>query len=53
MFLCPDGLDKNRCIKMCLVHDLAEGIVGDLVIEGDMKTRDKITKEEKLQLEMQ
>ena len=44
-------LDVNKCIQMWLVHDLAEGIVGDLVIEGEQENRDKITKEEKWKLE--
>ena len=26
----PEGVDRNDAIKMCLVHDLAEAIVGDI-----------------------
>ncbi|PVD31926.1 hypothetical protein C0Q70_07352 [Pomacea canaliculata] len=39
--LAPPGLDVNKCIKMALVHDMAECIVGDLT------PHDSITKEEK------
>merc|ERR1719356_1423679 len=39
------GLDSSRCVKMALVHDLAES----LVVEGDKK--DKITREEKIRRE--
>lgn len=41
------GVDANYCVNMGLVHDLAEAIVGDLVIEGEDHNRDPITKEEK------
>eukprot|EP00392_Amoebophrya_sp_AT5.2_P009710 g9738.t1 len=44
-------IDVMRCCRMALVHDLAEGIVGDLVVDGDAQTRDPITKEEKQKLE--
>lgn len=26
----PEGIDKDRCVKIALVHDLAEAVVGDL-----------------------
>ncbi|UYV80304.1 hypothetical protein LAZ67_18002363 [Cordylochernes scorpioides] len=26
---CP-GLDRNKCVKMALVHDMAESIIGDI-----------------------
>lgn len=33
-FLCPPSLapklDLNKCMKMCLIHDMAESIVGDI-----------------------
>ncbi|KAH7031372.1 HD domain-containing protein [Microdochium trichocladiopsis] len=33
-FLCPPALapklDLNKCMKMCLVHDMAEALVGDI-----------------------
>ena len=41
----------ETCMMIAIVHDLAEGIVGDLVIEGEAENRDKITKEEKTRLE--
>mmetsp|Transcript_68625 Transcript_68625/g.149977 ORF Transcript_68625/g.149977 Transcript_68625/m.149977 type:complete len:206 (+) Transcript_68625:78-695(+) len=44
-----EGVDGGKCIKMALVHDLAESIVGDLVVDGDKK--DNITREDKLKLE--
>lgn len=29
--LCPDkALDRDRCIKMAIVHDMAEALVGDI-----------------------
>lgn len=46
-----DGVDSSKCIKMALVHDLGESIIGDLVTDGD-KT-DNITKAEKQQKERQ
>lgn len=30
MLLCPKGLDKDKCIRMGVIHDLAESIMGDL-----------------------
>lgn len=45
--LCPKELDLSRVLSMCLVHDLAEVIVGDLT------PHDKIGGEEKHQLERQ
>ncbi len=44
-FLAPSHLNRSKCIEMCLVHDLAESIVGDLT------PQDKETKEEKAKLE--
>lgn len=35
------GLDRNKCIKMAIVHDLAEAIVGDIT------PHDGVSKEEK------
>ncbi|KAF5023485.1 hypothetical protein F66182_4436 [Fusarium sp. NRRL 66182] len=26
----PQGLDQAKCMKMCLVHDIAESVVGDI-----------------------
>ncbi|KAI0161866.1 HD domain-containing protein [Hypoxylon sp. FL1284] len=41
-FLCPPTLigklDLNKCMKMCLVHDMAESIVGDITpVDGVAK----------------
>ncbi|KAI9025525.1 hypothetical protein DFJ74DRAFT_605032 [Hyaloraphidium curvatum] len=38
-------LDRNKCIKMGIVHDLAESIVGDITPD------EPVTKEEKYELE--
>ena len=40
------GLDTHKVIKMALVHDLAESIVGDY-IPGDVTPRQKLAKEKK------
>ncbi|CAD7940900.1 unnamed protein product [Amoebophrya sp. A120] len=44
-------IDVMRCCRMALVHDLAEGIVGDLVVDGSAECRDNISKEAKQRLE--
>jgi putative hydrolase of HD superfamily len=38
-------LDPNKCVKLALIHDLAEAIVGDIT------PHDTVTKEEKAKLE--
>jgi putative hydrolase of HD superfamily len=57
-FACPAALrprlDLNRCIKMCLIHDMAESLVGDITpVDGvakpeknrrEAETMDYITK---------
>eukprot|EP00730_Choanoeca_flexa_P001603 TRINITY_DN10704_c0_g1_i5.p1 TRINITY_DN10704_c0_g1~~TRINITY_DN10704_c0_g1_i5.p1 ORF type:complete len:199 (+),score=29.90 TRINITY_DN10704_c0_g1_i5:112-708(+) len=43
--LVPINLD--RCVRMCLVHDLAEGLTGDLT------PRDNVTKTDKQKLEQE
>ncbi|RKP14072.1 HD domain-containing protein 2 [Piptocephalis cylindrospora] len=45
MLVDDPALDRTRCIKMALVHDLAEAIVGDITPHA------KVTKEEKYQME--
>eukprot|EP01133_Synstelium_polycarpum_P002960 gene2960-3402_t len=40
-------IDRNKCLKMALVHDLGESLVGDFT------PYDKITKEEKYRLEQE
>ena len=39
-----EGLNSEKIIKMALLHDLAESIIGDIT-PGSMKNDDKITKE--------
>ncbi|RNA22689.1 Vesicle-associated membrane 7 [Brachionus plicatilis] len=46
-FLAPNNLDRSKCIEMCLIHDLAESIVGDIT------PQDNIPKEQKSILEKQ
>lgn len=41
----PAPLDRERCIKLALVHDIAEAVCGDIT------PHDNITKEEKHKLE--
>ncbi|KAK6513823.1 hypothetical protein TWF506_008257 [Arthrobotrys conoides] len=44
--LCPDtSLDRSKCMKMALVHDIAESVVGDFT------PMDPISKEEKYRRE--
>jgi putative hydrolase of HD superfamily len=43
--LLPDDLDIGRCVQLCIVHDLAEALVGDLT------PLDGVSKEEKLRRE--
>ncbi|XP_067010959.2 5'-deoxynucleotidase HDDC2 [Anabrus simplex] len=40
------GLDKNRCIKLSLVHDLAECIVGDLTPHCGVDPEEKHRRED-------
>ncbi|KAI7823578.1 HD domain-containing protein [Gamsiella multidivaricata] len=39
------GVDKNRCIKMTIVHDLAESLVGDITPYDGVSIEDKHTQE--------
>lgn len=45
------GLNVDKMIKMAILHDLAEHEVGDLVVDGSLDCRDKISKEEKHKME--
>eukprot|EP00413_Alexandrium_margalefii_P032214 CAMPEP_0204568188 /NCGR_PEP_ID=MMETSP0661-20131031/37038_1 /ASSEMBLY_ACC=CAM_ASM_000606 /TAXON_ID=109239 /ORGANISM="Alexandrium margalefi, Strain AMGDE01CS-322" /LENGTH=227 /DNA_ID=CAMNT_0051576181 /DNA_START=43 /DNA_END=726 /DNA_ORIENTATION=+ len=45
------GVDVARAVQMALVHDLAEAKVGDLVVDGEQASRDKVTRAEKAELE--
>jgi putative hydrolase of HD superfamily len=40
------GLDTHRVMKMVILHDLAESIVGDYM-PGDLSAREKLTKEKR------
>ena len=46
LILCPDDLDRLKCLEFAVVHDLAEEITGDYV------PGDKITPQEKYDLEI-
>ena len=37
--LCPDDLNLEHVLKLCLVHDLPEVIVGDLTPQDDVSTK--------------
>jgi len=39
--LCPDYLDLSRVLSMCLVHDVAEIVVGDLTPHDAIKGQEK------------
>lgn len=40
------GLDRERCIKLALVHDMAESIVGDLTPSDNVCKQEKHRREE-------
>ncbi|KAG8232928.1 hypothetical protein J437_LFUL011037 [Ladona fulva] len=42
-----DGLDKNRCLQLSLVHDMAESIVGDFTPKCGISALEKHEKEMK------
>jgi putative hydrolase of HD superfamily len=37
--LCPDDLDLTKVLRLCLIHDLPEVIVGDLTPRHDRSTK--------------
>ena len=37
--LCPDDLDLTKVLRLCLIHDLPEVIVGDLTPRDDRSTK--------------
>ncbi|XP_033726497.1 HD domain-containing protein 2-like [Pecten maximus] len=41
------GINKDRCIKMSLVHDMAESIVGDITPADNVSKEEKFIREEK------
>lgn len=40
MLLAPSALDKEKCLKMALIHDLPEVLCGDFV-PGELETEEK------------
>ena len=46
------GVDVNKLIELCLVHDVAEIVVGDIVPEEHQIGKSKISKAEKAKREM-
>ncbi|TGZ84639.1 hypothetical protein EX30DRAFT_367786 [Ascodesmis nigricans] len=45
--LCPPeaGLDKDRCVKMALIHDMAESLVGDITPPDNVPSAEKKNRE--------
>ena len=39
MKFCPEQLNRERVLEMCLIHDLAEIVVGDLTPKDDTSTK--------------
>ena len=39
--LCPDHLDLSKVLQLCLVHDVAEIVVGDLTPHDTIKGQEK------------
>ncbi|MGB1985736.1 MAG: HD domain-containing protein, partial [Candidatus Poseidoniaceae archaeon] len=39
--LCPQQLDLSKVLSMCLVHDIAEIVVGDLTPHDDIRGEEK------------
>eukprot|EP00193_Tetraselmis_chui_P017028 CAMPEP_0177773422 /NCGR_PEP_ID=MMETSP0491_2-20121128/12861_1 /TAXON_ID=63592 /ORGANISM="Tetraselmis chuii, Strain PLY429" /LENGTH=195 /DNA_ID=CAMNT_0019291525 /DNA_START=211 /DNA_END=798 /DNA_ORIENTATION=+ len=46
MVSCPPAVDRDRCIKMALVHDLAEAIVGDIPPDAGVSKEEKAIMEQ-------
>ncbi|KAK9471124.1 HD domain-containing protein, partial [Dipodascopsis tothii] len=44
-FFAPAGLDKDRAIKIALVHDLAEAVVGDITPSDGISSDEKHRRE--------
>jgi len=45
--LCPPemGIDRDRCVKMALIHDMAEALVGDITPPDNVAKDDKFKRE--------
>lgn len=46
-----EGADLMQVLKLCLLHDVAEGIIGDIVPEHHQNTDKKISDDEKEKME--
>lgn len=46
--IAPDvpGLDRNKCIKMAIVHDIAEALIGDITPLDGVSKADKSEREQ-------
>nr|QIM10645.1 hypothetical protein PlAlph_5370 [uncultured Alphaproteobacteria bacterium] len=47
LMLCPEGLDRLKCLEFAIVHDLAESLTGDYV------PSDNISPEKKYKMELE
>ncbi|KAI9142813.1 HD domain-containing protein [Paraphysoderma sedebokerense] len=45
MLIQDPSLDRNKCIKMAIVHDLAEAVVGDLTPDCGISKEEKFKRE--------
>ena len=45
LILCPDHLDRLKCLEFAVVHDLAEAITGDYVPDDKIDAKEKYTLE--------
>ncbi|KAM5346897.1 hypothetical protein ACJ41O_009902 [Fusarium nematophilum] len=41
----PQGLDQVKCMKMCLIHDIAESVVGDITPFSGVSKAEKSRRE--------
>ena len=48
-----EGADLMRVLKLCLLHDVAEGVIGDIVPEHHQDTDKKISDVQKEEMEKQ
>ena len=46
------GADLMQVLKLCLMHDIAEGIIGDIVPEHHQRSAKKISNKEKAEKEL-
>lgn len=45
LFTNSNDVDRDKCLRMCLAHDLAESIVGDIAPSDGISKEEKFTKE--------